>query len=195
GRSSSTATRTRASTSTMTRPERSDAGAVWSEGALCPSEDGAIGRSEATSIDTTLVIDFDGTVTYADVGDEICDRFADPRWRELDARWERKEIALPDAQLEMWAMVAAPPAEVLAYAREIGRVRAGLGELLDAAAARGVEVVLASGGFDFYIEAILGERLGRFARVFTYRGELVPGRRVRVSFPHRAALGCALCGA
>jgi 2,3-diketo-5-methylthio-1-phosphopentane phosphatase len=139
---------------------------------------------------TSLILDFDGTITHADVGDEICDRFADPRWRELDERWERKEIALPDAQREMWALVAAPAEAILAYAHEIGRIRPGLDALLDAAA--GFELVLASGGFDFYIEAILGARLGRFAAVYCNRGVL-GGGGVQVSFPLRASLGCELC--
>jgi 2,3-diketo-5-methylthio-1-phosphopentane phosphatase len=140
----------------------------------------------------TLVLDFDGTVACLDVGDELCDRFADPRWRELDRRWDRREIALPDAQLEMWALIDASPEEIAAYVREHGALRDGFDALLDAARARGAELVLASGGFDFYIEAILGERLRRFDRVLANHGVLA-GRGVTVSFPHRAALGCALC--
>ncbi len=139
---------------------------------------------------TSLVIDFDGTITHADVGDEICERFADARWRELDRRWERKEIALPDAQREIWALVTAPAAAILGYAREIGAIRPGLDALLDAAG--GAELVLASGGFDFYIEAILGARLARFDAVFCNRGVVGAGG-VAVSFPLRASHGCALC--
>jgi 2,3-diketo-5-methylthio-1-phosphopentane phosphatase len=139
---------------------------------------------------TTLIVDFDGTITHLDVGDELCDRFADPRWRELDRLWEEKRISLPDAQVEMWAMVRATPDELAAAARELGTVRAGLDPFLDAAAGR--ELILASGGFDFYIEAILGARLHRFGAVYANHG--VPGGgSVVVSFPHRAALGCPLC--
>lgn len=140
----------------------------------------------------TIILDFDGTIACADVGDELCERFGDPRWRELDAAWERREISLPDAQREMWALVKAPAEALLAHARACGRVRDGLDELLAAAERLGAEVVLASGGFDFYIEAILGERLGRFARVWTNRGVVGDGG-VAVSFPHRDRVGCPLC--
>jgi 2-hydroxy-3-keto-5-methylthiopentenyl-1-phosphate phosphatase len=139
---------------------------------------------------TTLILDFDGTVTIADVGDEICERFAGPRWRELDRLWLERRISLPEAQDGMWALVAGAPAEILAHARRVGQVRPGLDALLDAA--RGAEIILASGGFDFYIQAILGARLDRFAAVFTNRGVL-EGGGVTISFPHRAALGCKLC--
>src|SRR5262249_14844413 len=70
-------------------------------------------------------------------------------------------------------------------------LRPGLDAFLDAC--RGTELVLASGGFDFYIEAILGEqRLARFAAVFANAG-VVENGGVRVSFPHRERLGCGLC--
>ena len=51
-----------------------------------------------------VVLDFDGTVTQKDIGDEICDRFAPPAWRDIDAAWVRNEISLPDAQRQMWAL-------------------------------------------------------------------------------------------
>lgn len=138
----------------------------------------------------SLILDFDGTVTHVDVGDELCARFADPSWRELDERWERKEIALPDAQQQMWALVTATPSALLEHACTIGVVRAGLDRLLDRFG--DAELVLASGGFDFYIEAILGPRLKRFAAVYCNHGVL-SGQGVEVSFPFRARYGCRLC--
>jgi 2-hydroxy-3-keto-5-methylthiopentenyl-1-phosphate phosphatase len=92
----------------------------------------------------------------------------------------------------MWALVDGAPEELIAYAHAVGRLRPGLDDLLDACAGAGAEVLLASGGFDFYIAAILGERLGRFAQVYTNRGTLA-GRGVTLAFPHRATLGCPLC--
>jgi len=140
---------------------------------------------------TTVILDFDGTVTHADIGDEICERFADPRWHDIDRLWEEKLMSLPDAQLGMWALVGGSSEEIIGYARTVGVIRPGLDALLDAVG--GAELILASGGFDFYIHAILGERLARFDHVYSNHGVL-SGGGVSVSFPHRAALGCALCG-
>jgi 2-hydroxy-3-keto-5-methylthiopentenyl-1-phosphate phosphatase len=139
---------------------------------------------------TTVILDFDGTVTCADVGDEICERFADARWREIDLLWEEKRISLPEAQEGMWGLVKGAPAEILAYACEVGQIRPGLDDLLDVCLRS--ELVLASGGFDFYIEAILGPRLERFGAVYSNRG-VFAGAGVTVTFPHRGALGCPLC--
>src|SRR5258706_14708849 len=109
-----------------------------------------------------LVLDFDGTVTLADVGDAVCERFADPSWRAIDDQWVRNEISLPEAQRRMWALARATREEAAEFLRgEAGRLRPGLEALLDGAAARGLEVWLASGGFDFYIEMLIGPLLPR----------------------------------
>jgi phosphoserine phosphatase len=92
----------------------------------------------------------------------------------------------------MWKLVDGARGDIMDYARRIGTVRAGLDALLDAGRARGAELVLASGGFDFYIEAILGARLARFDRVYCNRGT-ISGHGVAVEFPLRATHGCPLC--
>jgi 2,3-diketo-5-methylthio-1-phosphopentane phosphatase len=141
-----------------------------------------------------LVLDFDGTVTERDIGDEICDRFAPPAWRDFDAAWVRNEISLPEAQRRMWSLARCQEGEALAYARERGRLRPGLDALLDEVTRVGGASWLASGGFDFYIRAILGERLGRFERVFCNGARFIDGG-VQVEFPYdRLACGrCAVC--
>src|SRR5437016_12740704 len=111
-----------------------------------------------------LVLDFDGTLTTTDLGDDLCDRFAPPAWRDIDAEWVRNEISLPEAQRRMWALARCSREEAVAFGREVGELRAGLDGFLDSAARAGARLWLASGGFDFYIEAILGERLSRFER-------------------------------
>jgi 2,3-diketo-5-methylthio-1-phosphopentane phosphatase len=143
------------------------------------------------------VLDFDGTVTEKDIGDEICERFAPPTWRDIDAAWIRNEISLPEAQRQMWALARARREEAVAHARAVGRERPGLETLLARVTDVGGAVWLASGGFDFYIEALLGARLARFERAFMNRAEFVAsddGGRIAVSFPHAGtALGCARC--
>ena len=138
-----------------------------------------------------VVLDFDGTVTQKDIGDEICDRFAPPEWRDIDAAWLRHEISLPDAQRKMWALATAERAEAIAYARQIGHLRPGLDALLAAAKRGGATLWLASGGFDFYIEALLGERLGAFERRY-FNTTRFAGGRIEVDFPH-AELACGRC--
>ena len=137
------------------------------------------------------MLDFDGTVTEKDVGDEICDRFAPPAWKEIDAAWVRNEISLPEAQKQMWSLARCHETEAIAYSRQIGHLRQGLDGLLDATARAGGAVWLASGGFDFYIHAILGARLERFERTYMNGARFWDGH-VEVQFPH-ASLACERC--
>jgi 2-hydroxy-3-keto-5-methylthiopentenyl-1-phosphate phosphatase len=141
-----------------------------------------------------LVLDFDGTVTHKDLGDEICSRFAPPDWRAIDERWLRNEISLPEAQRQMWALARCEEPEALAYARQVGALRPGLDVLLDAVTRAGGATWLASGGFDFYIRAILGSRLERFERTYYNSAAFMRGT-VQVDFPHdHLACGrCAIC--
>src|SRR4051812_18557594 len=87
----------------------------------------------------------------------------------------------------MWALARCSREEAVAYAREVGRIRAGLDEFLDRA---GPRIWLASGGFDFYIEAILGERLSRFERAFFNRTRF-GGGGIEIDF--HQGFGCDKC--
>src|SRR6185369_6691520 len=131
----------------------------------------------------TLILDFDGTLTMADVGDAVCEKFAPSEWRDIDDQWVRHEISLPEAQRRMWALARATREQAAEFLRgEAGRMRPGLPQLLEAAAAKGVEVWLASGGFDFYIEMLLGPLLPKFARSY-YSRAIFSGDRIAVEFP------------
>jgi 2,3-diketo-5-methylthio-1-phosphopentane phosphatase len=140
----------------------------------------------------TLILDFDGTLTQLDIGDALCDLFAPPAWRHIDERWLRGELALDEAQTLMWGLVRASEPQFLRAARELGELRAGCDALLARARAAGYAIVLASGGFDLYIRAILGPRLEDFHAVYCNSLSFV-GERAVVAFPHKTTLGCARC--
>ena len=137
-----------------------------------------------------LICDFDGTITTEDIGDALCDRFADPAWRDLDAAWLRGELSLPEAQRQMWSLVRASREELLAHARAVGAFRDGAEELFAAARRGDIELVIASGGFDLYIDALLGERVTSLAG--RYHNRLVSeGDRVVLELAQ--GIGCERC--
>lgn len=138
-----------------------------------------------------IVLDFDGTLTQNDVGDAICERFARPDWRDSIELWLRAEINLGEAQQRVWGSIRAGRAELSNYAREVGKWRAGAAHLFDAAKKGHVELVLASGGFDFYIDLLLGERRELFREVF-YNRMIFSESGLKAIFPH-ADLACKCC--
>lgn len=143
-----------------------------------------------------LILDFDGTIALQDVGDVLCDRFAPPTWRDIDAAWERRELSLPAAQRLMWEMARATLDDIHRFLEEAGALRPGFGALLDRAEATGTRLVLASGGFDLYIRALLGADLDRFEATW-FSTMTVVGDRVHLDFPHEggplACPECAVC--
>ncbi|MEM6957426.1 MAG: HAD-IB family phosphatase [Myxococcota bacterium] len=114
----------------------------------------------------TIVCDFDGTLTEQDVGDAVCERFAEPGWRMHGVGWREGTLTLPEAQRRMWASVRAPLDALEAHATSIATLRPGALALFDAARAGRIELVIASGGFGFYIRAILGRHLNYVKAVY-----------------------------
>lgn len=143
-----------------------------------------------------LICDFDGTLTEMDVGDALCDRFAPPAWRDVDDAFLRGEMSLPDAQRQMWSMVRASRQELLAHARQVGALRPGAEALFEAAAAGELELVVASGGFDLYIDALLGERTSLLRARYHNRLISRDGGGVELEFAEGLACHrCAVCKA
>jgi 2-hydroxy-3-keto-5-methylthiopentenyl-1-phosphate phosphatase len=143
-----------------------------------------------------IVLDFDGTLTETDVGRAMCERYADPSWEKSIQQWLNGEITFREAQQQVWSTIGASRAELIRYAHTIGSLRAGADHLFEAAQNGLVELVLASGGFDLYIEELLGARIELFRECF-YNELHLTERGIYATFPHEdlACKGCAVCKA
>lgn len=140
----------------------------------------------------TLVMDFDGTMVTEDLGDVICDRLADPSWRVWDGAWERRELPYDEAFRRAWATLRATPEELGAVVDQVSHPRRGLDAFLAEARRRFDRLVIASGGYDWYIERVLGDTLALFDEVTC--NTLVPtGGGAVVGFPHLERFGCGSC--
>ena len=113
-----------------------------------------------------VITDFDGTLALADVFDELCDRFAAPDWREYQRLFASGELSMLGAAQWIFDGVNASLAELREYALRAGELRAGASALFEAARAGRIELVIASGGLGFYIEALLAEHLPYIQAVY-----------------------------
>jgi 2-hydroxy-3-keto-5-methylthiopentenyl-1-phosphate phosphatase len=105
---------------------------------------------------TSLVLDFDGTITEIDLLDEISQRFGDPNvFRQLDASLDSGALTLQEVITREFAPVRAPLDEVVEWVLENVRVRRGFAELVALARARGWHVLVLSSGFHELIEPVL----------------------------------------
>jgi 2,3-diketo-5-methylthio-1-phosphopentane phosphatase len=140
-----------------------------------------------------FLFDFDGTVTTEDIGARFVTQFGSGPADELNealARWRRGELGHRELTLIECRRLRVTEDEALRYARGFGLDPEFVSFARDVAAA-GHEVGVASEGFEFYIDDLLGRSglggMPRWANRLRFEnGGAVP------EFPHPG--GCGRCG-
>jgi len=142
----------------------------------------------------TIVCDFDGTITTADVGQALCERFAPGVLERVDARWMAGEITFGQAFREACRSLRATREELVRHALEVATVREGFADLVGHCRDAGIEVVVASAGLDLYVEPVLERDLGALRSSVEVRANVarVTTGGVEVDFPH-AHPDCEAC--
>jgi 2-hydroxy-3-keto-5-methylthiopentenyl-1-phosphate phosphatase len=102
--------------------------------------------------DTSVFLDFDGTISAFDIGLRILERHGRAGWEEIDAAFVRGEIGSRACITAEWAFVDAPGPELLATAMDVD-LDPGFPALVAGLQAAGAEVVVLSDGFGFYVDA------------------------------------------
>jgi 2,3-diketo-5-methylthio-1-phosphopentane phosphatase len=97
-----------------------------------------------------VFLDYDGTISTRDTGVALLERYAPPRWREIDDEYVRGEIGSRVCLLDEWDLLPKDEAQLRAAAAEVP-LDPGLDELVDALRAAGAEVAVVSDGFGFYV--------------------------------------------
>lgn len=148
-----------------------------------------------------MFLDFDGTVTRADVVDAILERYADSEWRDVEEQWRAGRIGSRECLRAQMALVRATEREINSLLDAID-VDDGFVELLETCSRHGVRVHILSDGFDYCIRRILDsagpktKRLLRDVQVCASHLESNGDRGWRVEFPlfpNACVHGCATC--
>ncbi len=136
----------------------------------------------------SVFLDFDGTVSTADVGMHLLDRAGSPEWWDLHERYERGEIGSRECIAEQWALVRGDEATLRAIAAEVS-LDPGFVPLVEAVRDAGAELSVVSDGFGFYVHDVCAP-LG--IAVLTNRVDFTTGE---LRFPHRDPdCACSSCG-
>lgn len=101
-----------------------------------------------------VFLDFDGTISRADVVDAILERYAAPEWLRVEEEWRAGRIGSRECLRRQMALVAASPDELDALIDGIG-IDDGFVPLLEACAGRDLPVHVVSDGFDYCIRRLL----------------------------------------
>lgn len=137
---------------------------------------------------TSVFLDFDGTISVADVDVHLLGRFAHPDWRVVDAEYARGEIGSRVCLLDCWDLMPHDEARLRAAAREVAIDPDAKG-LVDDLRAAGAEVTVVSDGFGFRAAEVAAD-LG--VPVLTNAVDWATGR---LEFPHEdRCCACTSCG-
>ena len=147
-----------------------------------------------------LFLDFDGTVSCADVVDALLERFAAPEWKRLEDDWRAGRIGSRECLAGQIACVRATP-DALDAAIDAIPLDPGLTALLETAERHDIPVHILSDGFDYCIHRLLRSLPRRLAQslgdaVYASHLESAGGDGWRTAFPFFAAgceHGCATC--
>lgn len=137
---------------------------------------------------TSVFVDFDGTISTADVGVHLLERLGAPEWHAIEAEYESGEIGSRVCLLDEWDLLPSDRDLLTSVAAEIPLdpdTEALLAYLVEG----GAEVSVVSDGFGFYAT----ERLAHLGiPVLT---NVVDWSSGRLEFPHEdRCCACSSCG-
>ena len=145
-------------------------------------------------------LDFDGTISTTDVVDIVLEKFADPKWKEVERKWQAGKIGSRECLSSQIALLKAEPEEIAELVSKVS-LDPYFVSFIRKAEELGVLVTIVSDGFDLFIEQILKKNLGtasgflKALPIFSNRIVPGPGKSFKAVFPNPSICehGCANC--
>jgi 2,3-diketo-5-methylthio-1-phosphopentane phosphatase len=130
----------------------------------------------------SVLVDFDGTIALEDTTDLVLERFADPRWRQVEADWVAGRIGSRECLSRQIDLVRASAADLDRLADGV-KVDPDFADFVALGRDFGLHMVIGSDGFDRIIMRVLA-RIGVTLPVVSNR--LLPSGADcwRAEFPH-----------
>jgi 2-hydroxy-3-keto-5-methylthiopentenyl-1-phosphate phosphatase len=150
---------------------------------------------DASSPIRAAVIDFDGTICPHDVSEEILAEFASPEWWEIDLEFQRGEIGSRECLVRQGALLSATKEAMLEFALDRFTLEPSFAPFTEWVRIAGIELVVASDGFGFYVEPMLKAAGVDDITIYTNDTMMTGGQSPRSSFPnaHPICVGCGTC--
>jgi 2,3-diketo-5-methylthio-1-phosphopentane phosphatase len=103
-----------------------------------------------------VLVDFDGTITRRDIGDQVVINFAEPGWEDALDRFRAGEMNSKDFwAYEMSLLRKDREDAAVEHSLSIAELRSGFANFLDYCKTHDIPVEVASSGMNFYVDAIL----------------------------------------
>lgn len=139
-----------------------------------------------------LITDFDGTLTETDFYQLALERFTPPGTNGIWQRYKRRELTPLQTLQEIFAAIQAPPGEVIAALDDM-QFDPGAAAAIQRLRAAGWEVVIVSGGCEWYIQHLLA-KAGIQAVVHANPGEFSAGGGLKMRGPTESPYFSAAAG-
>ncbi len=106
-----------------------------------------------------ILCDFDNTITLRDTTHVLLDDFTDGAWRNVQSQYERHEISHFEVMRRSYEFLQTPKAELVEYALANIPIRPHFADFVAYCQLNKIDLIVVSGGLDFYIEALLPHKL------------------------------------
>lgn len=144
--------------------------------------------------DRMLVLsDFDGTICTVDMGNELLMHFTAQGWKDVDDAYCRGEIGSRDAYRMLSPLFRGAKDEILEYILARERLDPCFGDFYEFCRCHGIDLVIASDGLDFYIEAILRKHALTGIPFFANAAVFHANKSLVIEFPRQERC-CQKCG-
>src|SRR5262245_48866357 len=139
-----------------------------------------------------VFVDFDGTIATEDTTDKLLERFADPRWRDIEEEWKAGRIGSRECMVRQIALVRARPDELDAFLSKI-EIDPAFPGFVRLCRRLGFPLTVLSDGLDYNVNSVLarnGLKLESYANRLSWLGD----NRWSLSFPHSRSECATLAG-
>ncbi|WP_226375429.1 2-hydroxy-3-keto-5-methylthiopentenyl-1-phosphate phosphatase [Effusibacillus dendaii] len=139
--------------------------------------------------------DFDGTITERDMIISVMERFAPDGWELTKDDILSQRISVQEGVGRLFSMIPSGQRdELVAYAKQTARIREGFGEFVEYCRGNNVELLVTSGGIDFFVEPILAPY--QISQIYCNQADF-SDETIRILWPHdcddKCDGGCGMC--
>jgi 2,3-diketo-5-methylthio-1-phosphopentane phosphatase len=104
-----------------------------------------------------IISDFDGTLAENNVTDLVLEHFAvNDDWKNYESLWVQGKISFEECIRKQYSLIRGVTKDkILSFVKNHSKIRNGFDELLKNCSSKKIEVVIVSGGLDFYIKYLI----------------------------------------
>ncbi|EJL47805.1 2-hydroxy-3-keto-5-methylthiopentenyl-1-phosphate phosphatase [Brevibacillus agri] len=144
-----------------------------------------------------LFCDFDGTITEKDNIVAIVKKFAPPEWEALTKQILSQQISVQEGVGKLFQLLPSSlRQDIVDYIVQEATIRPGFADFVRFCREEGIELLITSGGIDFFVQPILAPFDLSGVPIYC-NGSDFSGENITITWPHscdeQCTNGCGMC--